>query len=138
MRNGDWSSDVCSSDLTIWNDVDPKIGFIIGERLAISVYDPSSTRRNKRQVYPIAFRQKLIMFVFRYADPCHAAGEQHADAPLYGDKHHCAASEGEGLTGFCNCSSPSAAAVRICHQGHRHRPKMDHTTKTEGTKHNNT
>src|SRR3546814_15986215 len=125
MRNGDWSSDVCSSDLTIWNDVDPKIGFIIGERLAISVYDPSSTRRNKRQVYPIAFRQKLIMFVFRYADPCHAAGEQHADAPLYGAKHHCAASEGEGLTGFRNFSSNPATEVRIYHQGNRHQTTKD-------------
>src|SRR3546814_1193082 len=72
------------------------------------------------------------MFVFRYADPCHAAGEQHADAPLYGAKHHCAASEGEGLTGFRNCSSHSADAVRICHQGNRHRSTTAHNRTMAG------
>src|SRR3546814_15931191 len=99
---------------TIWNHVDPKVGFIIDERLAISVYDPSSTRRNKRQVYPIAFKQQLIMFVFRSADPSHAAGEQYADGPPYGANHPCAASEGTGLRGARTCFSHSAARSPIC------------------------
>jgi len=87
------------------NDIDAKIGLVIGDRLAVAVDQPAAPGRYKRKIDPIALRQKLVTFVLGDRDIGHSGRQQYADSDLQSADYRRSSGEGDLLHG---------AADRFC------------------------
>ena len=86
----------------VWDQIDAKVGPVVGQRLSVPVQYPSPAGWYQGQVDAIAFGKNVIFLVLRDADPSHPADQHGSEPCLYSPDHHCPAREGEGKGGFVN------------------------------------
>ena len=119
----------------IRNDIGPKDRPVQRERLAVSVDDPPASRRDQRQVDPIAFGQQIVALVLGDRQPGHPTDEQPAQPHLRGTKHEFAARKTQLDLRFRQAAL-AEQAIEVHHaedyRGLRRRSSAAHARATSG------
>ncbi|MCY1173260.1 hypothetical protein D9M73_134150 [compost metagenome] len=81
----------------VGDDVDAKVGAVVGDRRAVAIDDPATPGRDQRHVDAVAFAERAVPCVFSDGEPGHASGERDANRALQASQQDRAARKAVAL-----------------------------------------